>query len=248
MRFVYVSVCLMGLVVAASACQREDPKVKDLTARLEKAEKRIDQLEKNPRAGAPPRRGLDPNTVYTIPVHEDDVIRGNKDAKVTIVEGFDYACPYCASSRPAVQALLAQRNDIRVVSKQYVVHPQVATIPALAVCAAGRQGKAHELEDAIWKKAWVEVTPGRPKMDATALGQDVIEKMAGELGLDTAKLKADIAGDTCKQWLAKQQTELSAVGVSGTPAFFINGRPYQGARSVEAFSAAVDEELKRKSG
>ena len=243
MRFV----CVL-LFFGLAACQHEDPRVKELTARLETAEKKIDQLEKRPQAAAmpPQRKRPDPNTVYNLPVRDDDLIRGNGKAKVTIVEGFDFACPFCAASRPAVKEALARHtNDVRVVSKQFVVHPDVATLPALAVCAARRQGKGPEVEDAIWAGAWTETTPGRPKLDPKGLAQDALEKVAGASGLDLNKFKADMSGNDCKQWLTKQQGELAEAGVNGTPAFFVNGRPYQGPRTADGFSAAIEEELKK---
>jgi protein-disulfide isomerase len=142
--------------------------------------------------------------------------------------------------------VLAKYGDsVRVVSKQYVVHPQVATLPALAVCAAERQGKGVVMENEIWARAWKAADGGRPRMDGTQLAQDAIEKAAGDKGLDVNKLKADMQSPACKESLARQQKELASVGVSGTPAFFINGRPYQGPRTAEGFAAAVEEEVKK---
>ncbi len=244
----FVSVCLL---VGLAACQPEDPRVKELTARLDKAEARIETLEKRPAAvaaAAPSgRKRLDPSTVYNIPVRADDVVRGAADAKVTIVEGFDYACPHCANSRPVVHEVLAKhKGDVRVVSKQYVIFPDRSTLPALAVCAAKKQGKGAELEDALWTTAWKEVQPGRSRLDPKGLEKENIATVATGLGLDLARLEKDIESADCKAWLGRQQQELSSIGVSGTPAFFINGKPYQGPRTVDGFSAAVAEELKKK--
>jgi protein-disulfide isomerase len=236
------------LMVSAMGCQKEDPKMSEVLEKLDKIDKRLDGIEKRgPVAGnAPaPRRGPDPNTVYNLPVNDADVTRGAKSAKVTIVEGFDFACPFCAQSRPALEEAAAKHgDDVRVVSKQFVVHPQVATLPALAVCAAQKQGKGTDLENAIWADAWPNDN-GRPKFDATKLSQENIEKIAATKKLDVEKLKADMKAPGCQEDIGRQQKELATVGVNGTPAFFINGKPYQGQRTVEAFNAAIEDEIKK---
>jgi protein-disulfide isomerase len=135
-------------------------------------------------------------------------------------------------------------NDVRFVYKHFVVHPQVATIPALATCAAQKQGKFWEMEKAIWESAW-EVEP-RPRMkDQALLGKDNMEKLAKEIGLDVGKFKTDIDGEACKTQIANHQRELGSVGVDGTPAFFVNGRPVSGAQPYQNFKALIDEELKK---
>lgn len=118
--------------------------------------------------------------------------------------------------------------------KNFVVHPQSATEPALAACAADKQGKFKPMYKAIWEKAFA-------KRD---FKPENMLKIAGEIGLDINKFKADKDGE-CKKIVAKDQAELRAVGTSGTPAFYINGRFLSGARPVDQFKALVDEELKK---
>ena len=240
---------LFGIIaLSAFACQRQD-KLSEINDRLDRIEKGIEELKKRPAgpamAAAQPPRRPDPNTVYNVPVGDTDVAKGPKFAKVTIVEGFDFACPYCAQSRPLVEEVYAKHKDeVKLVAKQFVVHPQVATLPALAVCAANKQGKGPDLADEIWARAWKEDN-GRPHFDATQLNQDSIEKTAADKKLDVAKLKADMQAKDCQDNLATQQRELAAIGVNGTPAFFINGKPYSGPRTVDGFNAAVEEEIKK---
>jgi protein-disulfide isomerase len=243
-------VIMLGIIaVSGIACRKTDQSA-DIIERLDRIEKSVEELKKRPAGAAAaanqPRRP-DPNTVYNVPVGDHDVAKGPKFAKVTIVEGFDFACPYCAQARPAVEEAFAKhKDDVKVVSKQFVVHPQVATLPALAVCAAQKQGKGPELSDEIWARSWKQDDPnGRAKFDATQLNQENIEKTAADKKLDVAKLKADMQSKECQDMLATQQRELAAVGVNGTPAFFINGKPYSGPRTAEGFNAAVEEEIKK---
>lgn len=115
-----------------------------------------------------------------------------------------------------------------------MVHPQSATEPALAACAGGLQGKFTEVEQGIWEKAY-------PKRD---FKRETLNAIAKDVGLDMAKYKADLDG-ACKALIKKDQADVQAVGTTGTPAFYINGRFLSGARPVDQFKKLVDEELKK---
>ncbi|HLU66293.1 MAG TPA: DsbA family protein [Kofleriaceae bacterium] len=137
---------------------------------------------------------------------------------------------------PTLEALLEQYpKDLKIVFKHFVVHPQHATIPATAACAADKQGKFHEMYKLIWEKGF---SAGRN------LSQENMEKLAGELGLNMAKFKADQQGE-CAKKVRQDQQDMAKIGVGGTPAFFINGRFLSGARPIEQFKALIDEELKK---
>jgi protein-disulfide isomerase len=240
----------MMLGISLLGCQREDPRLTAVLDKLDKIDKRLDNIERRgvggPAQAANQPRRPDPSTIYNLPVGDADVQRGAKVAKVTVIEGFDFACPYCAQSRPMLEEAASKHKDVvKVVSKQFVVHPQVATLPALAVCAGQMQGKGVELENEIWARAWAAGEGGRPKFDATQLAQENLEKIAGSKGLNVEKLKTDMQSQDCKASLARQQRELATIGVNGTPAFYINGRPYTGPRTVEGFEAAIMEEAKK---
>ncbi len=126
-------------------------------------------------------------------------------------------------------------DDVRIVFKHYLVHPQAGTTPSLAACAANRQGKFKSMYDLIWEKGF--------KANRN-LGQENMEKLAQEVGLDMSKFKADMDGP-CKQLVAQDQAEVGKVGTTGTPAFYINGRFLSGAQPIESFKAIIDEELKK---
>lgn len=127
------------------------------------------------------------------------------------------------------------QGDIKVAYKHFVVHPQSATEPALAACAAGLQGKFSEMEHGIWEKAYGK---GRDFSPAN------LESIAKGVGLDMKRYKVDHDG-VCKETIRKDQADVSAVGTTGTPAFYINGRFLSGARPIDQFKKLVDEELKK---
>lgn len=126
-------------------------------------------------------------------------------------------------------------DDVRIVFKHYLVHPQQGTIPSHAACAAGKQGKFKQMYDLIWEKGF---KAGRN------LGLENMQKLAQEVGLDMARFKADMDG-ACTTQVKQEQAEMSRVGTSGTPAFYINGRYLSGAQPIDNFKRLIDEELKK---
>lgn len=124
-------------------------------------------------------------------------------------------------------------DDVRIVFKHYLVHPQAGTIPAHAACAADKQGKFKQMYELIWEKGF--------KANRN-FSLENMETLAKEVGLDMTKFKADMEGP-CPALVKKDQAEVGRVGTSGTPAFYINGRYLSGAQPVERFKAIIDEEL-----
>ena len=125
-------------------------------------------------------------------------------------------------------------DDIRIVSKHYLVHPQTASLPAWASCAADKQGRFHDYENAVWDKLYKS-----RKFDKASL-----EGLASEMGFDMTKFKSDMEG-ACKKQVSSDMRDLQKFGARGTPAFFINGRFLSGARPYRSFKSIVDEELKK---
>jgi len=183
----------------------------------------------------------------------DDVKAGQVDgpptAAVTIVKAFDFACPYCQRVAPTMTELVKEYGGkVRVVYANLLIHPPAR--PAhLASCAAAKQGKYMAFKDAFWDKGFGPYAASGGK-DESALGEDNILKIAQGLGLDTAKLKTDMASPECAQRLEKDMQEMQKWHVNSTPTFFINGKTVAGALPKDAFKRAIDEELARveKSG
>jgi protein-disulfide isomerase len=211
-------------------------------------------------AARPPRPEPDRAKTYAVPI-EGDPFDGPADAKVTIVKAYDYACPYCEKARGPMDELRKKYgNDLRIVYKQLVVHPRNAMAGALAFCAAAKQGKAKEMDRLIWDKGFnarnmdMSDVPAQPAAEAgqpqqpqkcwdTADGCKIVVSFAQELQLDVNKFKTDMKA--CQALVQKDMKELQAFMVSATPSFFINGRFISGLASADAYSAIVDEEMKK---
>ena len=238
------STALMTTALSATAlttaCNAPDHagELAALTKRVEALEKRAPQPAARPQRPNRP----DPKQTYYLPVRADDPYRGASHAKVTLVEVYEYACPYCAMIEPMLAEVLEGydgTDTLKVVSKQFVVHPQLATDAALATCAAHKQSKFEAFAGALWKTSW-NVESGRPRLQREELTREELVELAKSVGLDTDRFTADLEGEACKAKLNRDRTELARVGVRGTPYLFINGRYYTGPRSADGLRKAID--------
>jgi protein-disulfide isomerase len=159
----------------------------------------------------------------------------NPNGKVTVVEFFDYRCPYCKASLPALQSLILQNPDIRFVFKELPIIPDsdgkvgVSLRAAEAALAAARVGKYQSVHDAM--------------MAASPLDDAGIARALKDNGLDPATTVAD-AGDLHH---IKDVRELAqAIGANGTPAFVVGDTLIEG-NSMDQLALAI-EQAKRAKG
>jgi protein-disulfide isomerase len=161
--------------------------------------------------------------------------KGPASAPVTIVEFSDYQCPFCARVEPTIDELMAAYPDkIRVVFRDFPL-PNHAQAPKAAEAAhcAGDQGKYWEMHKKLFQ-------------NQQALAPDDLKKHAREVGLDGTKFDQCLDSGAKSSLVQKNLEAGSEAGVSGTPAFFINGRLLSGAQPLSAFKQAVDAELAAK--
>ena len=164
-------------------------------------------------------------------------IRGNKDAPVTIVEFSDFQCPYCsAAAKTMDEVLKSYEGKVKIVFKNLPLpfHPE-AKGAALAALAAGEQGKFYEMHDKLFA-------------NQQNLGDELYLKLAGELGLDMDKFKADQKSDKLAKALDADQELATKLGVRGTPGFFVNGVQVKGARPFDYFKNIIDRWLAKGEG
>jgi protein-disulfide isomerase len=233
---------------ATPASPAGDTRLAELEARLDALERswntnhgeviqRLDRLEgalaERPAAPAV-RRGPDPAAVYAVDVSGAPAF-GKADAPVTMVVGMEFWCPYCEKVRPTIEQLRADYGDrLRVVEMAFIVHPQKATLPAQAACAAHLQGKYEPYRNLLWNAF----------LARTDMDQRELAGYARQLKLDRKRFEADMLGP-CVARVQEEQRRLSSLGMTGTPGFFINGRFLSGARPIEQFKVVIDEELAR---
>jgi protein-disulfide isomerase len=244
---------VLSLVIAAAACSNapskldgsaakpamkpSPPATGDTEARLARLEHKLDKVAGALDQALGPAKP-DPAARYAVPIEELDPVEGAKDAKITIVEGYEFLCPYCYLADPVVEQVRAKYGkDVRLVSKYLVIHGAPAVTAGTYACAAAKQGKFTEMKAALWGHLF-KLEGQAPRLQQDQL--TAIPAIAASIGLDPARLEQD--AKTCEGWLAASQRDLMQVGVNSTPAFFVNGRPLPD-RSFETFDRVIQEEL-----
>jgi len=186
------------------------------------------------RDAARPER-LDPNRRYSVNT-QGAPVRGDPDAKLAVIEFSDFQCPFCGRVVPTLQQIQQEYGDkVRIVFKHLPLpmHPKAPAAHAAAE-AAHRQGKFWEMHDKIFA-------------DQASMSPDKYQQYARDLGLDIAKFDRDTADAGVKQRIDADAAEATRMGVTGTPAFFVNGRFVSGAVGFDVFKTLLDEELGKKS-
>jgi protein-disulfide isomerase len=179
------------------------------------------------------RRSLDPDAVMPVPI-DGSPTRGRADAPITLVAFGDFQCPYCARGNATVEALRQEYGDkLRVVFKHFPLsfHSH-AFLAARAAEAAKVQGKFWEFHDALYDE------------DAQ-FDEDDLHAIAKRIGLDTKAFRKAMASTDLDWAITRDQNMAGELGVTGTPAFFINGRPLEGAQPELEFRLLFAEELQR---
>ncbi|HLT29174.1 MAG TPA: thioredoxin domain-containing protein [Myxococcaceae bacterium] len=162
---------------------------------------------------------------------------GPEDAKVTIVEFSDFECPYCARGRTVVEEVMkAYPEQVRVVFRHFPLdfHPNAQKAGEAAMCAHD-QNKFWEMHDKLFD-------------NQKALGVDALKGYAQELELDTQAFNTCLESGKHAQVVRNDMAAGAAAGVTGTPAFFVNGIPLNGAVPFSQFKSIIDEELRRTGG
>lgn len=158
--------------------------------------------------------------------------RGPKEAPVTIVEFSDFQCPYCSRSYATMKQLMQRYpTQIKWVFRDFPlpIHQDAQPAAVAARCAA-EQSKFWEMHDLLFQN--------QRDLSAAAL-----TRYGAEVGLKKEAYEACRASGKASAGIQKDLEAGQEFGVTGTPAFFINGRFLNGARPIESFTDIIDEEL-----
>lgn len=160
---------------------------------------------------------------------------GPGDAPITLVEFSDYQCPFCGRSQPTVAKVLSSYpGKIRHVFMDFPLtqlHP-LALQAAVASRCAEEQGKYPEYHARLFA-------------EQRSLSAQNFKKWAAELGLDGAAFETCLGSGKFDATIERSLDAGRSVGVSGTPAFFVNGVPIHGSQPYEIFEQTIDAELSR---
>lgn len=149
--------------------------------------------------------------------------KGAAKPQVTLVEFFDYACPYCKASNPSVDRLLREDKGLRVVYRELpILGPDSVTAARLSL-EASKLGRFAQFHDALW-------AAGRP-------APETIARAAAAAGIQPAP-----QNDPQTEGELKQNFALAGkLGATGTPVFVVGNKVMNGAVGYEALKQAIDE-------
>ncbi|MEK6952940.1 MAG: DsbA family protein, partial [Nanoarchaeota archaeon] len=167
---------------------------------------------------------------------DDDPILGKEDAPVTIVEFSDYQCPFCGrfekDTFPTLKEEYIDTGKVKLIFRDFPltsIHPYAQKAAEASECA-DEQGKFWKYHDKLFE-------------NQEALTVDDLKKYADDLNLNNNKFENCLDSDSMKEEVKKDTDDGINYGVTGTPAFFINGIILEGAQPFENFKQIIDEEL-----
>lgn len=166
-----------------------------------------------------------------VPIESDQIL-GNLSAPVTIIIFSDFECPFCKVAEGTVRQIKAKYgDDVTLVFKHFpltAIHPN-AYGAALSSECAHEQGKFWEYHDMLF--------------GAQSFNNESFYKFANDLNLNATMFNECLSSKRYAFNVEKDLRVGMSVGVSGTPAFFINGIPLVGAQPFAEFTKVIDEEL-----
>lgn len=158
--------------------------------------------------------------------HDPDApVLGNPKGDVTVVEFFDYQCPYCKKSHPDVESVIAEDGNVRLIMKDWPVFGDVSVFASQAVLGANELGKYTTAMGALM------ATPG-------SLSEDDVKNLLTSAGIDLKQVAVAVQKNDKKipDLLTRNYNQALAFNFTGTPSFVIG---------TSAFSGVVDKDQLR---
>jgi protein-disulfide isomerase len=162
---------------------------------------------------------LDPRLAFVV---------GPANAKTTIVEFFDYNCPYCRASLPSVKKFLDTNKNARFAFIEFPIKGRQSTV-------AARAGLAARLQPAKYLAFHIALMNEQGIVDENTVYAD-----AQKVGMDVGKLKSDMQSSRIDLALAASHTLAAAADIDGTPAFIVNGKIREGALDDETLKQMLN--------
>jgi protein-disulfide isomerase len=153
-------------------------------------------------------------------------VLGNVNGDVTLVKFTDYQCSFCKAAEPRIDKLLTDDPNVRVVVKEFPILGPMSVVAAKAALAAQRQGKYHDFHKALMAHRG-------------QLSETVIFSAAAKVGLDVAKLKADMVSSQVADQLIANFNLARSLKISLTPAYIVNTNVLSGV-SAKTSTAKID--------
>src|SRR5487761_949592 len=159
----------------------------------------------------------------------NSAVGGNPKGDVTLVEFFDYRCPYCKAIEPSLEALIKEDGNLRGVYKEFPNLCPTAGVASRAAIAARRQGKYAEFHDRMM------ALKGN-------IDENAVMKVAETSGLDLTKLKRDMTAASVGQTIQCNYALADALGIDATPALVIGDQLTMGAVDIDGLRQLIADD------
>lgn len=162
--------------------------------------------------------------------------KGDRDAKVTIVEFSDFQCPFCSKGATLLQDIEKKYGKkVKIVFKHYPLpfHAQAKIAAEASICAREQNEKSFwKLHDVMFQ-------------DQSKLDRDSLISSAKKIGLKEKEFTECLDSKKFASQVETDMSEGQELGIKSTPTFFVNGQLIAGAQGMDVFSEIIDEELKK---
>ncbi len=168
---------------------------------------------------------------------DDDPVKGDKNAPITMIEFSDFECPFCGrwfqQTFPAIDEKYIKTGKVKLVYRDFPLnfHTQAQKAAEASECA-DEQGKFWPMHDKLFN-------------EGVQGGVEGFKKYAKDIGLDTGKFNKCLDSGQMAAEIRKDLADGGRYGVSGTPGFFINGVKVVGAQPFQVFEQVIEAELKK---
>lgn len=171
----------------------------------------------------------------TLKARGDDIFRdkqspvgGNAEGNVTLVEFFDYNCPYCRLMAPIMDQAVADDPQLKIVYKEFPILGPDSLFAAKAALAADKQGKYAAFHKALYGAR-------------TRVTEAAVLKVAGEVGLDVERMKTDMQQPDIQALIDRNAELAQALRITGTPGFVAGDQIFPGATDLATLKKLIEQ-------
>jgi len=184
-----------------------------------------------------PRRARAEPTESAVLRDPDNPVFGNPNGDITIVEWFDFNCPYCRKMEPELRQVVQDDGKVRLVLKDWPILGPVSVVAARMALAAKYQDKYEKAHDAM---IGVNSKLTEPR---------IYELLAGA-GVDVDRAKTDLAANAkaIDGMLARNNQTAEGLGFRGTPSFIVGKFRVPGVLTIDQFEQVIADARKAKAG
>lgn len=169
----------------------------------------------------------------------DPVALGEEDAPVVLINYSEFQCPFCGKfardTKPTLVKEYVDKGLLRIEWRDFPYLGEESATAAYAGQAAAVQGRFWEFHDAMFAD--------QQPPNSGRLTRDYLAGIAAKIGIDVERFRRDMANPQVQANVGRDFSEGQNIGVTGTPAFLINGNPIIGAQPTETFTRLIEAEV-----